>query len=499
LVISVPGNSQAGEVDSVYFNWFEIEYPAFFDYRHLSFSVPGEEMRYIIENIPSSNVKVFHPESNSYMDFENIENSQIEFETEWFEGTEFWVVGESDYKSPNSFEVDNYSNLQSPSNNADYILITYKDFLESAESLKTHYQQKAINTKVINVEDIYDEFNFGKLSPDAIKDFLTYAYSNWNSPYSVLLIGDASWNYDYERASGEKNYIPTYPFFAEKHGQNGSDTYFVDTDDDYMPEMYIGRWPVNTPEDAQVLVDKTYNYPYQGGDWREKILFVTWGNSPEDEEYFDSEVESLIANYIIPDYTPLRVYHTPNDPALFIYQGGYEEVLNYWNEGCSFINYSGHASGTSWNVLDISQIGELSNTGMLPFAASMSCFTGDYIGLTGFGEALLVLPDKGVIGFWGSTGIGWKYGNSFLNEELFKVIFIDKKRTMGEITTLALTRFYAAHPSYTDLMRSFTLLGDPLLELAIPREYTADLNGDGKVDYIDLFIFMEQWENKVKK
>ncbi len=35
---------------------------------------------------------------------------------------------------------------------------------------------------MVEVQDVYDEFGYGIIDPDAIHDFLAYAYSNWESP-----------------------------------------------------------------------------------------------------------------------------------------------------------------------------------------------------------------------------------------------------------------------------------------------------------------------------
>ena len=48
---------------------------------------------------------------------------------------------------------------------------------------------------VIDVEDLYDEFNFGTKSPAALKDFLQRACALWPvPPRSVLLVGDATFD-----------------------------------------------------------------------------------------------------------------------------------------------------------------------------------------------------------------------------------------------------------------------------------------------------------------
>ncbi len=49
--------------------------------------------------------------------------------------------------------------------------------------------------KVVDIEDVYDEFSYGAHSAQALKDFLTRAATNWTPPPRyVLLVGDASYD-----------------------------------------------------------------------------------------------------------------------------------------------------------------------------------------------------------------------------------------------------------------------------------------------------------------
>ena len=48
--------------------------------------------------------------------------------------------------------------------------------------------------KIVDVDDVYNEFNDGLYHPVAIKNFLKYAYANWQppAPTYVLLVGDGA-------------------------------------------------------------------------------------------------------------------------------------------------------------------------------------------------------------------------------------------------------------------------------------------------------------------
>ncbi|MBN2008191.1 hypothetical protein JW960_02470 [candidate division KSB1 bacterium] len=55
---------------------------------------------------------------------------------------------------------------------------------------------------------------FGIKNPRAIKDFLRYAYENWQvpAPTYVLLFGDASYDYLDYLATGRRDDVPTHLF-----------------------------------------------------------------------------------------------------------------------------------------------------------------------------------------------------------------------------------------------------------------------------------------------
>ena len=95
--------------------------------------------------------------------------------------------------------------LPQATNAADWILITHRELGWDGcgaqqgwvSSLVALRQSQGLRTAVVDVEDIFDEFGYGLVTPQAIKDFITYAYENWQSPAPqyVLLVGDTTYDY----------------------------------------------------------------------------------------------------------------------------------------------------------------------------------------------------------------------------------------------------------------------------------------------------------------
>ena len=74
----------------------------------------------------------------------------------------------------------------------------------AVQPLLDHRAAYGLRVAKVDVQDIYDVFSGGRVDPEAIRSFLTYAYHNWNGggprPRYVLLVGDG--HYDFKNVTG---------------------------------------------------------------------------------------------------------------------------------------------------------------------------------------------------------------------------------------------------------------------------------------------------------
>ncbi len=157
----------------------------------------------------------------------------------------YLVLSASQRLAPLQILPDAPSDLQHPAQGADYILITHHDFQAQAQHLADYRAGQGMRTVVVDVQDIYDEFNGGLTSAEAIHDFLAYAYEHWPAPAPqyVLLLGDGTYDMRHYLPDTAPTYIPPYLAFIDTLlGEAASDNRFVTlSGDDNMPEMNIGR------------------------------------------------------------------------------------------------------------------------------------------------------------------------------------------------------------------------------------------------------------------
>jgi len=171
--------------------------------------------------------------------------------------------------APTTITLDTPSNLHSPTEGADWIIISHHDFISEAERLAQHRRTwQGYRTAVVDVQDIYDEFNGGLMDQEAIRDFLRYAYENWPppAPQFVVLLGDGHYDPQNFMGSNFPTFIPPYLAAVDPfEGLTAADNRYVAYDPappvvNPVPFMSLGRLAANTLADAQAMVDKIISY-----------------------------------------------------------------------------------------------------------------------------------------------------------------------------------------------------------------------------------------------
>ena len=192
--------------------------------------------------------------------------------------------------SSSRIEADRPTSIASEE--AVYLIVAWDEFADAARPLADHRASRGITTKVVNVSDVYDEFNGGVKDPQAIYRYLKHGFLRWSAPpLGALLVGDGyedykdiATNHEY----GDYDYVPAHPIY-QPNIEGGGDHWdvsdnahvFFDGDSDALPELLIGRLPGNSVDEIALMVEKTIEYEEiaPGDDWRSRAMFLaddTW-------------------------------------------------------------------------------------------------------------------------------------------------------------------------------------------------------------------------------
>lgn len=412
------------------------------------------------------------------------------------------VAGSGGLRSPLSVSLYTPPDLYSTSNGADYLIITHADFLAGAQALADYRAAQGLRTRVIDVADLYAEFNDGIYHPLAIKTFLKYAHANWQAPAPlyVVLVGSGHWNFknftglnrDY---NGGPVYMPPHLVWVDYwQGEVDSSSLLANiVGDDILPDLHIARMPVSSAAELATVIQKTIAYESSAWDaWQDHLLFVA-DNVPDLAGDFVALSDSIINGHIPAGFQADRAYLNdftcpPAENCPLVTQA---ITASMNNTGALFTNYIGHGAIPRWTgegvfrssilpaeVTDPTKnhIAALTNIDRLTVMLSMTCLDGYWLHATpdqySLVEAMLAWPAGGAVGAFSPTGLGVATGHDVLNRAFFDAVFADGVWQLGPATLAAKLALFEAGYSY-DLIDTFTIFGDPALHVKSPYALTA--------------------------
>jgi hypothetical protein len=389
---------------------------------------------------------------------------EVRFQSE-FAGS-YLAVGAGAVRTDADLVTDVASDLKKNNNQADYLLITTPELEAAAQDLADYREDTRLKTMVVLLQDIYDEFSFGIADPQAIKDFLAFAYQNWKRrPAYVLLAGDGTWDYkDIYKAGG--NVVPVF-LVGTPHGLFPSDNRYADVvGDDGVPEMAIGRLPVMTSAELEAATAKIIAYESATptpGDWSNRVILSADNNDPLAGNFPKDSDD--IGELIPAGYDKVKIYYPLKTRS---------DLITALGEGALFFNYIGHATYDKLadeGLLKSSDVAGLQNAGRLPVLTALTCVVGDFSapGTDTLSEEIVLVPTVGAVAAWAPSGESYNHMAKVLGEGFYEAYFVDGEWVLGLAVQKALVNYAAnaeSTPGYLPFMLDiFNLIGDPALQI----------------------------------
>jgi hypothetical protein len=376
-----------------------------------------------------------------------------------------------------------------------YLLITDKIFFNNAKLLEQYYNSKSIKTKLITTEQIYNEFGCGIADVTAIRDCIKMFYdkslSSIHPLQNVLLLGGASFDYKNTNLS-LGNMVPTWESESSFHPlttYNTDDYFGYLTDNDNINSNFpidlkigIGRVPARSNEDVLTFFQKIKDYEAKEsfGIWRNQLTYIA-----DDEDgnlhVNDAETISNTSQNTNTSFNNNKIYIDAFEQTSTNAGSRYPNVNNLINNtiqnGSLIMNYNGHGSNSRLAdeaILTEPMVNSWTNKYKLPLFITATCdfATFDRPNETSLGEKLLLKNNGGAIALMTTTRIVFAFSNRIINNNY--LLFALKKNSLGQYPNLGTANLLSKN--YTvqnggDIInaRKFTLLGDPYLTLAFPK------------------------------
>lgn len=462
-------------VDVVYVDWAELTYERQLSAAKLplTFTLQGDGRRQVLINqVTAPTVRLFDITDPAHFKevinyaFNATDNTLL-FEDDISSKKTYYLLADDQFKQVTKLTALAGNPLHRTANAADYILITPKALMSAVELLATHRQNQGLRVKIVPLEDIYDEFGYGFPLPQAIKDFLSYAYQNWQAPAPsyVVLVGNASLDYKNIGKHAKANLMPPY-VIATEFGLAANDNWYVNGND-RLPEMMIGRLPGGTVKEISAIVQKIIGYETTPA-LPDKVLFIA--DSYAEFEDANNQVAALVP----PAITINKVYlgqYTQDDAGL---AQAIQDIITRFDEGMNLIQYMGHGTTTLWantkhqRLFEPSTIDQLQANNQPSFISVLNCLNGNFMDTIthALSEEFVLATNKGAIGVFAPTSLGYLRQYQLVDNELFKLLFQENIRGIGELTTQSKVRaFTQGAPAH--LLDTLVLIGDPATKLKL--------------------------------
>jgi hypothetical protein len=343
------------------------------------------------------------------------------------------------------------------------LVIAPAQLLDKAQELVDYRDGDALESMLVELQDIYDEFAFGAPDPNAIRAFLRYAHENWaTAPEFVVLIGKGSFDYRDLQGKGGNLFPPIMALTTG--GIFSSDNKYADVHgDDGVPEVSIGRLPVASASDLDAVIQQIISYEASIDSLRNDVTFLADANDPQANfgAWADATSEGLPA-----DWNVAAVYRSELGDLESTRSLLFDELL----KGPRVLAYLGHAGitrlGKAEALLSVEDFETIAIEGHQPVFAALSCISSRFAvpGLVSLGEAMLV-DDEGAIAVWGASGLSINEQASMLGSELLAALSSDGESRLGAMIASSYSAT-ADSEHAREMIAIYHLFGDPALRVA---------------------------------
>lgn len=479
-----------------------------FNFRDLNSVGTGNIVQYTVSNVPVEGfIWDVTDRHIPFMQDGIVSGGQFVFRASGDTIREYVVSNGVDFLVPTRVEQVQHQNLHGLPQ-ADYVIVSHPSFLSQANRLAQLHESEGLTVHVVSIMDVYNEFSSGMVDATAVRMLAKMFYDRGASnPVNrikyLCLFGDGT--FDHKNKKSNANFVGTYQVQNSENHISAlvTDDYFGLLDNNEaisgsdLMDIGVGRILVSSTQIAKEQVDKIEHYMKNGsalystantncssdngsstfGDWRTKYVQI----ADDQENGYFVNIDCEPAFDLITDSFPAvnvdKIYLDAYQQVATAGGARYPDVVTAIDDrierGALIVNYVGHGGEVGVaeeRVITIPQIQGWKNIDKLTLFVSATCeFTkyddpsrvsaGEWASLNPFGGAIALMTTTRSVFF----GVNSNTISSFV-KNAYSRDANDMPLTFGEIM-----RRTKNTSGTSDNRRSFTLIGDPALQIALPQ------------------------------
>ena len=171
-------------------------------------------------------------------------------------------------------------------NGIDVLVVSHALFIPQMQQWASYRRAQGYRVYMVDVEDVFDEFNGGVPSPLAVFRFTRHFFERGNAG-TLVVVGDGSEDHKKVHDDSGPDFVPMFTridnvgslaldevvtadkLFVKMRGPSGS----VDS----YPDLVFGRIPVGSTGELEIVLTKTFKYEAPGASdfWRKRMIIMS--------------------------------------------------------------------------------------------------------------------------------------------------------------------------------------------------------------------------------
>lgn len=341
---------------------------------------------------------------------------------------------------------------------ADLLVIAHPSFMDGIAPLVAARKAQGYKVNVVDVFDIYAQYNYGIFGPEGIKKYIAYAANNLGVRYVLLVGGDTS---DYRNflGIGSVSYIPSiYTRTGPLASFVPTDPSYADINDDGVVDVAIGRFPARSTAELALVVNKTLAY-----DAKTYGRTTVFAADKADGVLSFTDITTSLKAVMPTDWSYENVYLDQYNVST-----ARQKLIAAMNRGTALVTYTGHSGSTNWsfsNVFTTNDVSSLTNADKPFVAVQWGCWNTYYVNPRRnlMAQTLLFTGNKGAAASLGAVTLTKAESERRLGVLLYPRLSI-KGMTLGQALLEAKRELAAmGYTDMEDVLFGWTLMGDPTL------------------------------------
>jgi hypothetical protein len=336
----------------------------------------------------------------------------------------------------------------------DYLIVTHGDFRDAAQRLAALKRAQGLHPLVVDVERAYDRYASGVFEANAVRGLLR-EYASFGLAHYVVLLGDDTYDPRDFQGLGLRSFVPSLTAWDGERVP--SEARYADVDGNGSPDLAIGRLPVNTPAEADVLVDKIERMgtgPAAGA----TVVAV-------DNDSIGGDVSFRQLAERVPAWFGPVIWADGNEG----FPEARQTLLEALSKGVGSVHYFGHGAADQWAdeaLLVPADLAGLEGTGGQALLFTWTCRAQWYQFDLGpsMNEALLLVPEGGAAASFGPAGVTDPHLQKVVSERVYANLRAGLR--LGDVIRKAKREALQANPGVQPVVDGWNLLGDPALPTA---------------------------------